>query len=407
MGWAAMSTATRRGVLVAGMALPISALGQTAPPLPSDPSLHMLVSAQSGPVVLRVLVAAVFVGHVREQLAEFARTHPQLVLDLVVTEEDPSFPGTHGFSRSVLAGKPDMDVVLTGITGLTLGAAQDLWQDLPAGFRAAAHPVMTDRGRLMQSMVGEKALVLRTSVGGPMFLHRANALASPPRSAAELLDYARQNPGRFLYAQPLQSPFGRQFVTVLPYVLGDADPQDPTRGWDRSWAYLAELGRWVGYYPASGAAALAEMADGGCDLMPAPLATYLRRASANELPADTRLGVFDEGPLIPIPVFLLVPRNVAPACMAAIAALGHFLLRPAVQAKAFSRGVLPGDPSSGADTDGWMSAADQVRLGQLLPPALAARIAAKPVAPPLAPNALVVMLRRWHEEIGAMFGQPG
>ena len=27
----------------------------------------------------------------------------------------------------------------------------------------------------------------------------------------------------------------------LPYILGDKDPKDPVNGWEKTWAYLAEL----------------------------------------------------------------------------------------------------------------------------------------------------------------------
>ena len=35
----------------------------------------------------------------------------------------------------------------------------------------------------------------------------------------------------------------------LPYLLGDTDPHDPKEGWDKTWAYLKELGEYVEYYP--------------------------------------------------------------------------------------------------------------------------------------------------------------
>ena len=28
----------------------------------------------------------------------------------------------------------------------------------------------------------------------------------------------------------------------LPYILGDSDPRDPLKGWDKTWAYLKALG---------------------------------------------------------------------------------------------------------------------------------------------------------------------
>ncbi len=53
-----------------------------------------------------------------------------------------------------------------------------------------------------------------------------------------------------MYARPANSGPGRTFVMGLPYLLGDKDPRDPIKGWDKTWAYLKELGEYIEYYPA-------------------------------------------------------------------------------------------------------------------------------------------------------------
>ena len=64
-----------------------------------------------------------------------------------------------------------------------------------------------------------------------------------PTTAEELLAWTKANPNRFLYARPANSGPGRTFIMGLPYILGDSNPQDPAKGWDKTWAYLKELGR--------------------------------------------------------------------------------------------------------------------------------------------------------------------
>ena len=44
-----------------------------------------------------------------------------------------------------------------------------------------------------------------------------------------------------MYARPANSGPGRTFLMGLPYMLGDKDPKDPIKGWDKTWAYLKEL----------------------------------------------------------------------------------------------------------------------------------------------------------------------
>ncbi|MGP4854925.1 extracellular solute-binding protein, partial [Klebsiella pneumoniae] len=71
-----------------------------------------------------------------------------------------------------------------------------------------------------------------------------------PTTAEELLAWAKANPNRFFYGRPANSGPGRTFLMGLPYILGDKDPMDPEKGWDKTWAYLKELGNYIEYYPA-------------------------------------------------------------------------------------------------------------------------------------------------------------
>ena len=47
----------------------------------------------------------------------------------------------------------------------------------------------------------------------------------------------KANPNRFMYARPANSGPGRTLLMGLPYILGDTDPKDPEKGWDKTWAW--------------------------------------------------------------------------------------------------------------------------------------------------------------------------
>ena len=381
-----MSALSRR-VLLAALA---AAHAQSTPPR---------AHAQSTPLpTLRVLVTAVLWRSLEPMVEEFARIHPNVVSGITFQEANAAFIGTPAFAGPVLAAQPGFDVVITGLTGGSLGTLRDLWQPLPsdilAGFRARLSP----RNQAVQDQAGNLGALLWATTGGPFLLHRPTA-GAPPRDPSELLAYARQNPGRFLYPNPSQSPHGRHFIAALPHLLGDPDPMDPIQGWHRTWPWLFELGRHVAYYPASSDAAFDEMAEGGCDMMPASLSGWLRRLGSGGLPADTRITPFDDGPIIPAPVFFVVPRGVAPDKHAAIEAFAHFLWQPDVQMRGFGRGILPGDPGA--------NPAALPELARLLPAGLADNVTARPLAPVLSPKAFFGMLERWDASIGAFLGQPG
>ena len=87
------------------------------------------------------------------------------------------------------------------------------------------------------------------------------------RRAEELLAWAKANPNRFMYARPANSGPGRTFIMGLPYILGDKDPKDPINGWDKTWAYLKELGESIEYYPSGTGAMMKELAEGTRDII--------------------------------------------------------------------------------------------------------------------------------------------
>src|SRR3546814_15614293 len=81
-------------------------------------------------------------------------------------------------------------------------------------------------------------------------------VTKPPRTPADLLAWAKANPNKFFHARPANSGPGRAFVQGMPYLLGDKDPQDPLKGWDKTWAFLLELDQYVEYYPSGNPATM-------------------------------------------------------------------------------------------------------------------------------------------------------
>src|SRR3546814_16496653 len=92
-------------------------------------------------------------------------------------------------------------------------------------------------------------------------------VTKPPRTPADLLAWAKANPNKFFHARPANSGPGRAFVQGMPYLLGDKDPQDPLKGWDKTWAFLRELDKYVEYYPSGTTATMRELAQGSRDLI--------------------------------------------------------------------------------------------------------------------------------------------
>lgn len=382
---------SRRGLLAAGLAAPAALRAQTPPSLP--PALRIVVAADS-PEPLTVL------------LRDFARLSPQLVREVSAQGAQASWI-SGPFAAAHSAGLSPTDAVLTDNVGLVLGAVRRLWQNLPAALRGLGGAEMAARNGLMSPLAGEIATVVSAAPGGPLLLHRLDDLPAVPRTAAALLDFARERPTRFLYARPGESQLGLQFISALPHLLRDADPADPREGWARSWAFLEELGEYVSFYASSSAAAVEELAQGGCDLLPALLTTYLRERANGGLPEQVRFTLFDNGPLIPLGLFLAVPQLVSPTLLPAIGGLADFLLRPEIQSQGFGRGLLPGAASElSVAADGMLGPVERAAWDRLLPPLSVESIAQTPLVPPLTPDRLAYMMQRWDEQIGARFRRP-
>lgn len=175
-----------------------------------------------------------------------------------------------------------------------------------------------------------------------VFLHDQARLPEPPRSAAELLEWAAGDPGRFTYPQPpnfLGTTFLRQLLLDLA-----ADPSalyqpvaavDAERVAQPLWDYLDRLhpllwraGR---AFPPNTGAARTLFADGEIELTlsfdPAEAANGI---AAGTLPETSRVFTFRDGG-IGNASFLAIPVNARHK--AGAKALADFLLSPEAQAR--------------------------------------------------------------------------
>ena len=147
------------------------------------------------------------------------------------------------------AGRVDIDLVLTGTDGIAAGIEQKLWVDLKphAGQLPKPAEVYQPAALRLNGLAQDQGLCVAWYPSGPLIEYMPDRVKTVPTSAEELLAWARQNKGKFMYARPANSGPGRVFMMGLPYVLGDKDPSDPKDGWDKTWDYLKELGQTIEY----------------------------------------------------------------------------------------------------------------------------------------------------------------
>lgn len=381
-----MSGPGRRALLTGALALPLAARAQDAPTTRLRISLPARWSLGLSPI-----------------LAAFGAARPDLLLEISIEGQDTDWVST-ALQDTPETGHSLPDIAFVGAGALALGRTRGLWHPLASDLRAANAAAMGDLAAQMRPLIGEEALVVTGDAGGPFLVYRPSVLAEPPRSVAALLRYARQNPGRFLYPRPFESALGQQFVMALPHLIRDRDPSDAQNGWTLSWAWLRAMGRYIPYYPSQDLAALQEFAEGGVDLMPLSLGSFLQGRMRGLLTEDTRLAAFNAAPTIPRSLFLVVPNHVPAERLHLIEALAGFLQRPEMQALAFGRGELPGEPTLGLSGPGPRNAAEQATWNLAWPIARDAMAGRRPVSS-LPADQLAFVLHRWDERVGAPHGE--
>ena len=192
------------------------------------------------------------------------------------------------------AGRIDIDMILTGSDGLAAGLDQNLWLKLlPAygdrfpGLEENYEPAALNLHRAQGQGFG---VVINYYPSGPLLEYAPERVKNVPATAEELLAWAKANPKRFMYARPANSGPGRTFMMGLPYILGDKDPKDPVNGWDKTWAYLAELNPQIEYYPSGTTATMKEFGEGSRDIIISTTGWDINPRALGIVPKEAKIG---------------------------------------------------------------------------------------------------------------------
>jgi putative spermidine/putrescine transport system substrate-binding protein len=300
------------------------------------------------------------------------------------------------------AGRVDIDLVLTGVDGLAAGVDQGLWQPLLPTY-ASRLPGMNDYlpgAAAMQKLAGDFGVTVTYYPSGPLIEFLPDKVANPPKSAEELLAFAKANPNTVQYARPANSGPGRTFLMGLPYLLGDKDPKDPVNGWEKTWAYLTELNKYVEFYPSSTSETMKSLANGSAKIIATTTGWDINPRVLGQVPKEAKIGSLNGFHWVTDAHYAVVPKGVSADKQAAILLLLQDMLTPSQQAKAYDKGYFyPGPavknvPLSMAPADSQKAVGDYGRAeyDQL--------ISGNPLEVPLDAKALVAAFDKWDREVG-------
>jgi putative spermidine/putrescine transport system substrate-binding protein len=307
------------------------------------------------------------------------------------------------------AGRSDLDLILTASDGLSAGMAMNLWQKiLPdynekfPGLEENYEPAALNLHRAQGAGYG---VVCSYYPSGPLLEYMSDRVKQVPTTAEELLAWAKANPGRFMYARPTNSGPGRTFMMGLPYLLGDKDPKDPINGWDKTWAYLQELGQYIDAYPAGTGITMKELGDGSRDIIVTTTGWDINPRALGIVPKEAKIATLKGFHWVSDANYMVVPKGLPEDRLAVVLDMMAFVLQPKMQAYAYDEGYLyPGPAVKNVGLDLAPPESRKV-IEEFGRPEYASLIADNPIELPLKPEQMVLAFRRWDELVGSRQGR--
>lgn len=241
----------------------------------------------------------------------------------------------------------ETSMIFTGFDGLAsctqANVIERLWPDMKNKFVGIEGNYLPGAQKAMNVGAGF-GITYVFCPGGPMFTYNPGKVKTVPKTPQELLAWAKANPGKFLYARPANSGPGRTFLMGLPYILGDADPKDP-RKWDKTWAYLKELGEYIDYYPTGTGVTFKELGEGTRWMVASHLGWDMNQRILGTIPETSQAFMLDNSTWITDAQFICIPKGLDEARKNADIALINWLMTPEMQAITYDNGYFYPGPS--------------------------------------------------------------
>ena len=357
----------------------------------------------TSPVTLNIVDVAGNLALTQKAIENYVKAKPEVVSRITFTKAPaPELPGK--LKAQQAANRLDIDMVLTGTDALAAGLELDLWTKLLPD-HAAQLPdlasIYLEPAQRMLAFSNDHGVVVTYYPSGPLLEYMPDRVKSVPKNAQELLAWAKENPNKFLYARPANSGPGRTFLMGLPYLLGDSDPRDPVKGWDKTWAYLKELNQHIEYYPSGTGALMKELGEGTRDMTVTTTGWDINPRVLGVVPKEAAVAKLDGFHWVADAHYMCVPKGVSDEKLAVLLDLMSFLLTPEQQAYTYDKGYFYPGPAVKNVPLTMAPQSSQDAIAEFGRPEYADWIENNPVELPLEPSDMVVAFRRWDEEVAS------
>lgn len=300
----------------------------------------------SKPVKLSIIDVAGNLQLSQPAIDAFKAANPNLVSDIEVMKATaPELPSK--LKAQIAAKNVQTTMVLTGYDGLASSIEQDVIEKIMPTYKDRFPGLEGDYlpgAKKAYEMAKGYGIAYVYCPGGPMFTYNPDKVKNVPKTPDELLAWAKANPGKFLYARPANSGPGRAFLQGLPYILKDKNPKDP-KTWDKTWAFLKELDKYIDYYPSGTGVTFKELGEGTRYMIASHLGWDMNQRILGTIPANYQGFFLDKTTWVTDAHYMVIPKGLDNDKKEATLALMQWLMKPDMQAITYDSGYFYPGPA--------------------------------------------------------------
>jgi putative spermidine/putrescine transport system substrate-binding protein len=163
------------------------------------------------PIVLSIIDTGGDLASTQIIIENYKKANPDKVKEIKIQRAPaPELPAKIKAQQD--AGRLDINLVLTGQDGGAFLAANNQLIKIPNFEKLFPRDDMTPAGKALYDEGRDYMVPSVGNAGGPVFVYNPSKVPNPPKTAEELLAWAKANPGRLMYARPANSGPGRSIV---------------------------------------------------------------------------------------------------------------------------------------------------------------------------------------------------
>lgn len=301
------------------------------------------------------------------------------------------------------AGKPYTTLCTNGYdtvaAGIDAGVYINLLEKYPDRFSEYIEQFNEDSKLQLDRALGY-AIPHLNSIGGPMITYWPDKVQNPPKTLDELLEWCKENPGKFAYPRPSNSGAGYAWLQGLPYLAGEENPDDPTT-WTKGWDYLKELDQYIDYYTTGSALLYRDFNEGTRWMITTAVGYETNQRVLGAMSPECKQLFLDDLHWVTDSNFWSIPTGLDPQDEELSCLFIEFTLRPEIQALLYDSGFMyPGPVIEGVTLED-APQESQDALNAVLTEELKAGIENYPHVAPMTMSQLVDAMEMWDDLIGA------